>query len=162
MGVGPAYAIPVALRNAGLTLKDIDVFEINEVRSPSLQSLSHLNFTLRSIIFLSISPSLIRFFILPISLIFFILSLSPVSFTSPHALPIMYHSLPPSLDFLSPLSSLSHLSFRLLPCHLQAFASQCLYCVRHLGIPIEKVNPYGGAIAVGHPLGCSGKSSDHT
>jgi hypothetical protein len=31
MGVGPAYAIPVALRNAGLTLKDIDVFEINEV-----------------------------------------------------------------------------------------------------------------------------------
>ena len=41
MGVGPAYAIPVALRNAGLTLKDIDVFEINEVRSPSLH-LSHL------------------------------------------------------------------------------------------------------------------------
>jgi hypothetical protein len=161
MGVGPAYAIPVALRNAGLTLKDIDVFEINEVRSPSLQSFSNLNFTLRSIILLSTSPSLIHFFILPISLTFLILSLSPVSFTSPHALPIMYHSLPPSLDFLSPLS-FSHLLFRLLPCHLQAFASQCLYCVRHLGIPIEKVNPYGGAIAMGHPLGCSGKSSDHT
>ena len=32
MGVGPAYAIPVAVRNAGLTMKDIDVFEINEVR----------------------------------------------------------------------------------------------------------------------------------
>jgi hypothetical protein len=114
MGVGPAYAIPVALRNAGLTLKDIDVFEINEVRSPSLQSFSNLNFTLRSIILLSTSPSLIHFFILPISLTFLILSLSPVSFTSPHALPIMYHSLPPSLDFLSPLS-FSYLLFRLLP-----------------------------------------------
>lgn len=43
-------------------------------------------------------------------------------------------------------------------CHSQAFASQCLFCVRHLGISIEKVNPYGGAIALGHPLGCSGES----
>lgn len=39
----------------------------------------------------------------------------------------------------------------------QAFASQCLYCVRYLGIPLEKVNPLGGAIALGHPLGCSGE-----
>jgi acetyl-CoA acyltransferase 1 len=30
MGIGPAYAIPEALKNAGLTLKDIDIFEINE------------------------------------------------------------------------------------------------------------------------------------
>ena len=37
MGVGPAYAIPVAVRNAGLTLKDIDVFEINEVSSAVYQ-----------------------------------------------------------------------------------------------------------------------------
>lgn len=30
MGVGPAYAIPEALKKAGLTTKDIDIYEINE------------------------------------------------------------------------------------------------------------------------------------
>ncbi|XP_013928143.1 PREDICTED: 3-ketoacyl-CoA thiolase, peroxisomal [Thamnophis sirtalis] len=67
MGIGPAFAIPEALKKAGLTVKDIDVFEINE-----------------------------------------------------------------------------------------AFASQAVYCVEKLGIPMEKVNPLGGAIALGHPLGCTG------
>jgi len=67
MGIGPAFAIPVALKNANLTVNDIDVFEINE-----------------------------------------------------------------------------------------AFASQALMSVRHLKIPVEKVNPNGGAIALGHPLGCTG------
>jgi acetyl-CoA acyltransferase 1 len=67
MGVGPAVAIPEAVRRAGLSLPDIDVFEVNE-----------------------------------------------------------------------------------------AFASQCLYCLRELGIPVEKVNPNGGAIALGHPLGATG------
>ncbi|NXL85036.1 THIKB thiolase, partial [Alectura lathami] len=67
MGIGPAYAIPVAVEKAGLTLNDIDIYEINE-----------------------------------------------------------------------------------------AFASQALYCVEKLGIPMEKVNPLGGAIALGHPLGCTG------
>ncbi|XP_060539173.1 3-ketoacyl-CoA thiolase, peroxisomal [Pantherophis guttatus] len=67
MGIGPAYAIPAALKKAGLTVNDIDVFEINE-----------------------------------------------------------------------------------------AFASQAVYCVEKLGIPMEKVNPLGGAIALGHPLGCTG------
>jgi acetyl-CoA acyltransferase 1 len=67
MGVGPAFAIPEALKKAGLTVNDIDVFEINE-----------------------------------------------------------------------------------------AFASQCWYSANHLGIPLSKVNPNGGAIAIGHPLGCSG------
>ncbi|KAM4815103.1 3-ketoacyl-CoA thiolase, peroxisomal isoform 1-T1 [Thomomys bottae] len=67
MGVGPAYAIPVALQKAGLTVNDVDIFEINE-----------------------------------------------------------------------------------------AFASQALYCVQKLGIPPEKVNPLGGAVALGHPLGCTG------
>ncbi|XP_016117901.1 3-ketoacyl-CoA thiolase B, peroxisomal-like, partial [Sinocyclocheilus grahami] len=67
MGIGPAYAIPEALNQAGLTVDDIDVFEINE-----------------------------------------------------------------------------------------AFASQAVYCVEKLGIPMEKVNPNGGAIALGHPLGCTG------
>ncbi|XP_075947813.1 3-ketoacyl-CoA thiolase, peroxisomal [Anarhichas minor] len=67
MGIGPAFAIPAALEQAGLTVADIDVFEINE-----------------------------------------------------------------------------------------AFASQVVYCVEKLGIPLEKVNPNGGAIALGHPLGCTG------
>jgi acetyl-CoA acyltransferase 1 len=38
----------------------------------------------------------------------------------------------------------------------EAFASQASYCVNKLGIPMEKVNPKGGAIALGHPLGCTG------
>ena len=67
MGVGPLYAIPAALKRAGMKLEDIDVFEINE-----------------------------------------------------------------------------------------AFAAQAIYCVRELGIAPEKVNPNGGAIALGHPLGCTG------
>jgi acetyl-CoA acyltransferase 1 len=67
MGIGPAAAIPKALRFAGLSISDIDVFEINE-----------------------------------------------------------------------------------------AFASQLAYCIQHLGLPADRVNPYGGAIALGHPLGASG------
>ena len=67
MGIGPAAAIPLALKQAGLTIEDIDIYEINE-----------------------------------------------------------------------------------------AFASQCVYCVEKLGIPISKVNPNGGAIALGHPLGTTG------
>jgi len=38
----------------------------------------------------------------------------------------------------------------------EAFASQATYCVNKLGIPFSKVNPLGGAIALGHPLGCTG------
>ncbi|KAG6899567.1 hypothetical protein C0993_009179 [Termitomyces sp. T159_Od127] len=38
----------------------------------------------------------------------------------------------------------------------EAFASQALYSIRSLGIPMEKVNVHGGAIAIGHPLGCTG------
>jgi len=67
MGIGPIYAIPRALEKAGVGIRDVDVFEINE-----------------------------------------------------------------------------------------AFASQCLYSAKHLGIPMEKLNPLGGAIALGHPLGCTG------
>jgi len=67
MGVGPAYAIPKALEKTGLSIPDVDFYEINE-----------------------------------------------------------------------------------------AFASQAWYCVDKLKIPFEKVNPNGGAIALGHPLGCTG------
>lgn len=38
----------------------------------------------------------------------------------------------------------------------EAFASQSLACVRELGIDANIVNVNGGAIALGHPLGCSG------
>jgi acetyl-CoA acyltransferase 1 len=67
MGIGPAVAIPKALQKAGLTAKDIDVYEINE-----------------------------------------------------------------------------------------AFASQAVYSIEALKIDLNKVNPNGGAIALGHPLGCTG------
>ena len=38
----------------------------------------------------------------------------------------------------------------------EAFASQALYSIREIGIDMEKVNVNGGAIALGHPLGCTG------
>lgn len=38
----------------------------------------------------------------------------------------------------------------------EAFAAQSVYCVRELGLDPAKVNPNGGAIALGHPLGVSG------
>ncbi|KAL4242744.1 thiolase-like superfamily protein [Abortiporus biennis] len=38
----------------------------------------------------------------------------------------------------------------------EAFASQAVYSVKTIGIPFEKVNVNGGAIALGHPLGCTG------
>ncbi len=38
----------------------------------------------------------------------------------------------------------------------EAFAAQSLYCIRELGLDASKVNPNGGAIALGHPLGVSG------
>ncbi len=38
----------------------------------------------------------------------------------------------------------------------EAFASQALACARELGIDEERLNVNGGAIALGHPLGCSG------
>jgi len=38
----------------------------------------------------------------------------------------------------------------------EAFAAQAVYCVRELGIDQNRVNPKGGAIALGHPLGATG------
>jgi acetyl-CoA acyltransferase len=38
----------------------------------------------------------------------------------------------------------------------EAFAAQAVYCGRELGIPDDKLNVNGGAIALGHPLGCTG------
>lgn len=38
----------------------------------------------------------------------------------------------------------------------EAFAAQAIPCIRELGLPPEKVNPMGGALALGHPLGATG------
>lgn len=38
----------------------------------------------------------------------------------------------------------------------EAFAAQAVYCIDELGLDHSLVNPLGGAIALGHPLGCSG------
>ncbi|MCQ9181259.1 thiolase family protein [Streptomyces sp. IBSBF 2953] len=38
----------------------------------------------------------------------------------------------------------------------EAFAAQVLACVDRLGMDADRINPSGGAIALGHPLGCSG------
>jgi acetyl-CoA acyltransferase 1 len=38
----------------------------------------------------------------------------------------------------------------------EAFASQATWCVDELGLDYAKVNPKGGAIALGHPLGTTG------
>ena len=38
----------------------------------------------------------------------------------------------------------------------EAFAAQSIACIRELGLDESRVNPNGGAIAIGHPLGCTG------
>ena len=38
----------------------------------------------------------------------------------------------------------------------EAFASQAIACIRELELPIDKVNPNGGAMALGHPMGATG------
>lgn len=38
----------------------------------------------------------------------------------------------------------------------EAFASQSIYCIEKLGFDLAKVNPNGGAIALGHPTGATG------
>ncbi|ODN87715.1 hypothetical protein L198_06942 [Cryptococcus wingfieldii CBS 7118] len=39
---------------------------------------------------------------------------------------------------------------------IKAFASQALMSIKHIGLPLSIVHPVGGAIALGHPLGCTG------
>lgn len=38
----------------------------------------------------------------------------------------------------------------------EAFAAQAVACINELGLDIDKVNPNGGAIALGHPIGATG------
>ena len=38
----------------------------------------------------------------------------------------------------------------------EAFASQAIGVIRDLGIDLDKVNPHGGGISLGHPIGCTG------
>ena len=44
----------------------------------------------------------------------------------------------------------------------EAFASQSIACIHDLGLDLERVNVNGGAIAIGHPLGCSGVRTSTT
>ena len=41
-------------------------------------------------------------------------------------------------------------------CHHEAFAAQALACIRELHLDAAKVNPYGGAMSLGHPMGATG------
>ena len=95
MGVGPAVAIPAAVKAAGLEIDDIDLFELNEVCS-----------------------------------------------------------------VFNPSFSLTHVMIVDSRCiHVQAFASQFVYCCNKLGLDRSKVNVNGGAIAMGHPLGATGNQT---
>jgi len=38
----------------------------------------------------------------------------------------------------------------------RALRRQATYCIKKLGLDEERVNPNGGAVALGHPLGCTG------
>jgi acetyl-CoA C-acetyltransferase len=38
----------------------------------------------------------------------------------------------------------------------EAFAAQAIGCMRELGIPLDKPNPLGSGISLGHPIGCTG------
>ena len=42
-----------------------------------------------------------------------------------------------------------------------SFWVQATYCINKLGLDPEKVNPNGGAVALGHPLGCTGVTAQH-
>lgn len=87
MGIGPAVAIPKLLEETGVSVDEVDVWELNEGL----------------------------------------------------------------LNFSSIAGGLYSILTKLL-----AFASQALYCIRKLGLDMAKVNPNGGAIALGHPLGATG------
>jgi acetyl-CoA C-acetyltransferase len=38
----------------------------------------------------------------------------------------------------------------------EAFAAQALGCIKDMGLDSSKINPYGGGISLGHPIGCTG------
>jgi len=92
------------LAKAGITVDDVDIFEINEVYCTLVSSMI-----------------LRRFF---------------------HKIIAYYHGVSPANTYR--------------PKKFEAFASQATYCIEHLKIPMEKLNPKGGAIALGHPLGATG------
>lgn len=56
---------------------------------------------------------------------------------------------------LTPATGLQLADFDLIEIN-EAFAAQSLGCIREMGLDPDKINVNGGAIALGHPLGCSG------
>jgi acetyl-CoA acyltransferase len=65
---------------------------------------------------------------------------------------------PPQLEAIPRACALSGVDLREIGLfeNNEAFASQCLFVIRELEIDPDKVNVNGGAIALGHPLGCTG------
>jgi acetyl-CoA C-acetyltransferase len=59
------------------------------------------------------------------------------------------------MERLTPETGLKLSDFDLIEIN-EAFAAQSIACVKQLGLDPAKVNVNGGAIALGHPLGCSG------
>jgi acetyl-CoA C-acetyltransferase len=74
------------------------------------------------------------------------------------------HGVSPKELFIAPVGAIEKVlaKARMTPADIdlfelnEAFAAQCLACMRPLGLSQEKVNVHGGAIALGHPIGASG------
>lgn len=74
------------------------------------------------------------------------------------------HGVPPKELFIAPVGAIERVlakaKLTLAEIDLvelnEAFAAQCLACMRPLGLSSDKVNVHGGAIALGHPIGASG------
>ena len=85
--------------------------------------------------------------------------MDPPFFSKIGCLPCAYYLPPPHPLFSQPPLFSRHIP---LPPPLsllqvnEAFAAQVVSVARELKIPAEKLNVYGGAIALGHPLGASG------
>jgi acetyl-CoA acetyltransferase len=119
MGVGPAVAIPAAVKAAGLQLDDIDVYEINEAFASQVGRRAA--------------------------------ACGRPSMAVDHGCSCGQR--PPAAPGIPPADHVApHAPFPSPPPHLR----QATYCVRELGIDEAKVNPNGGAIALGHPLGATG------
>ena len=121
MGIGPAVAIPAAVEAAGLTLDDIDVFEINEAFASQVGAAACADAVRGACISLG----------------------RPASFKF-----LRHAGTQPPCEVLALPAHCVHL--------FTAPDLQATYSVQKLGLDMDKVNPNGGAIALGHPLGCTG------
>ena len=139
MGIGPAEAIPVALKKAGLEVDDVDIFEINEVRTvlcppePKVRTPAHtrqlgwyLEFESRVTQCVCVCDELLG---------------APIqsATTRGERRRGRRPAVRPRSRCASPLMAVCS---ALLP--PQAFASQALYCARKLGVPVRPFRAAGG------------------